>query len=327
VRDLRVFAGPPLEEGSRAVSEVDEVIESAITLTRGRITERARLVKELSEVPPVLLDNGRLVQVIVNLLVNATQAVPKESISDPTVTISTRAADGRVEIAVSDNGIGIPKQNLQRIWAPFFTTKSADLGSGLGLSISREIIERAGGSIRVHSPTTETAIGPRGSRFVISLPAADEALRDIAPAPPSRPSAQAECPSMSVLIVEDEAPLAGALASEIGRVHKVVHALSAQRALALLSETRFDVVLCDLRMPGMSGELLYQRVLERDPAQARTFVFMSGIGFVAEVEQFLAATGRPVLHKPFAPSRVLELISNLHSTRHAKPDAMSVQER
>jgi CheY-like chemotaxis protein len=116
---------------------------------------------------------------------------------------------------------------------------------------------------------------------------------------------------MRVLVVEDEAALAEALASEVGRVHDVAVAPSGERALELLSQSHFDVVLCDLRMPGMSGEVLYERVLERDSAQASKFIFMSGIGFVPEVEQFLAASGRPVLHKPFATVRVLELISKL----------------
>src|SRR6185312_16130186 len=149
VRDLRVFANPAREQASGAVTDVNEVVESAISLTRGRISERASLVKSLADVPPVLIDSGRLVQVVVNLIVNAVQALPRTSTENPSIEVSTRDAPEGVEIEVSDNGVGIPRENLPRIWAPFFTTKGIELGSGLGLSISREIVERAGGSIGV----------------------------------------------------------------------------------------------------------------------------------------------------------------------------------
>jgi PAS domain S-box-containing protein len=319
-RDLRLYASPA-REGSLSVTEVDEVVESAVSLTRGRIFERAKLVKDISAVPPVLLDNGRLVQVIVNLLLNATQALTKDSVTDPVITIATRETAGRVQIEVSDTGVGIPQENLSRIWAPFFTTKSADLGSGLGLSISREIVERAGGTISVESPTFETQGGPRGSRFIISLPAAADASPAASGGAPLPAASSLAAPRVRVLVVEDEASLARALATEVGRVHDVVVAHCAERALELLAQARFDVVLCDLRMPGMSGEALYERVRERDPAQARDFVFMSGIGFVPEVERFLSATGRPVLHKPFPSGRVLELISELSAGPTARGTA------
>jgi CheY-like chemotaxis protein len=116
-------------------------------------------------------------------------------------------------------------------------------------------------------------------------------------------------PRRQILIVEDETILARALAFELGRYHDVVVAHHADGALQLLETKKFDVVLCDLRMPGMSGEALYDLVCERIPTQAKGFIFMSGIGFVPEVERFLAASGRPILHKPFAPSTALELIA------------------
>jgi CheY-like chemotaxis protein len=105
--------------------------------------------------------------------------------------------------------------------------------------------------------------------------------------------------------------LARALADEVGRHHDVFVAHSADHALELLANRRFDAILCDLRMPGMSGEALYTHVYERDSKQASAFIFTSGIGFAPDVERFLATTGRPVLHKPFVPARVLELIAAL----------------
>lgn len=310
VRDLRLFASPSRPETTR-VADVNEVVESALSLARGRIMERADLVKELGDVPPILMDGGRLGQVIVNLLVNATQAIPKDS-HLAKITVTTREAGERVEIVVSDTGTGIPKENLARIWAPFFTTKTMEMGTGLGLSISREIIERAGGEIRVESRVEASEAGPRGSSFIISLPAAyamKPSRSSDAPLTPTSSRERNDAACRRVLIVEDEISLAHALVAEIGRYHDVALAERAEVALELFAHERFDVVLCDLRMPGMSGEALYEAVCVRNPPQAAAFIFMSGIGFVPEVERFLAASGRPVLHKPFAPSAALDLIA------------------
>lgn len=311
-RDLRVFASPSRGPVKSAITDVNEVVESALSLTRGKVLEHATLVKELEDVPPVLIDGGRLGQVVVNVIVNATQALQKSPKRPATISVTTRSDGQMVEIAIADTGIGIPKENQQRIWAPFFTTKPSEMGTGLGLSISREIVERAGGSIRVESPTLEDEDGPRGARFVIALPTADRrSEREHAPVERALVAADGGAPRRSVLIVEDEVPLARVLSAELGRVHEVVLADCARDAAELLEQRRFDVVLCDLRMPGMSGEAFYSRVRERDPAQASAFIFMSGIGFVPEVERFLAATGRPVLHKPFSPEAVLEAIARL----------------
>src|SRR5262249_52415244 len=159
-----------------------------------------------------------------------------------------------------------------RIWQPFFTTKSPEVGTGLGLSISREIVARAGGTIEAESPWPGP--GPGGTRFVIRLPVAE--LHPPAPMPRASPM-PAPPPPGRVLIVEDEPALARALAEEIGRWHEVVVAGSADAAFAALAAQTFDAVLCDLRMPGMSGESFYARVLEQSPEQAEGFVFMTGV--------------------------------------------------
>jgi PAS domain S-box-containing protein len=309
-RDLRLFASAPSgEAGRRSVIDVNRTVESALSLTRGQILERAQLVRRLDEdLPPVLMDDGRLAQVLVNLLVNAAQAIPKSYARDHAVTIITRMKGTNVEIEVRDTGTGISPENLGRIWQPFFTTKSSDLGTGLGLPISKEIVERAGGRIEVESPVPDPEGPPRGTRFVIVLPAGSGVEE-----PPPRVSVAPD-PHQGrarILIVEDERALARALAEELGRVHEVAVAGGASHALSLLAENQFDVILCDLRMPGMSGEVLYGKVEERSPAQARAFIFMTGVGFGADVERFLAAAGRPVLEKPFSAEAALEAIGKV----------------
>jgi len=271
----------------------------------------------------VVMDDGRLGQVVVNLLVNAAQAIPKANAREHAVTVSTRSDGNVVTIEVRDTGVGVPREIIDRIWQPFFTTKSPEAGTGLGLSISREIVERAGGEIWVESPVPAGAVpgvpssegasqggAARGARFVIALPVpgAEEVPKPIASPVPRMPSTRAR-----VLIVEDEPALARALSSEIGRFHEVDTACSAEEALARIGRGGYDVVLCDLRMPGMSGEDLYTQVATEDDALAGRFIFMTGVGFGPEVERFLSSAGRPVLEKPFAAELALEAIAKVVS--------------
>jgi DNA-binding response OmpR family regulator len=158
--------------------------------------------------------------------------------------------------------------------------------------------------MRAESPVADD----RGARFVIELPAAG---RTETRTPGSAPLPRVPSQRGRVLVVEDEPALARALAEEIGQVHEVVVAGGGERALAILRTHRFEAVLCDLRMPGVSGEALYSRVRELDPAQAERFLFMTGVGFGADVERFLTASGRPLLEKPFTTDAVLREIARL----------------
>ena len=139
-----------------------------------------------------------------------------------------------------------------------------------------------------------------------------------APVPRTPAAAAATAARARVLVVEDEPSLAKALANELGRLHDVILASSAAEALSQLEGASFDVVLCDLRMPGMSGEALYTRLEQINPDHARRFIFMTGVGFGAEVERFLAAAGRPVLEKPFSADAALDAIVKVVSRNPAK---------
>jgi CheY-like chemotaxis protein len=278
-------------------------------------------VRRLEPVAPVRIDRGRLGQVLVNLLVNAAQALPRtrDDGRENVVTVSTRSAGDLVEIEVADNGVGIPEEHLPLIWTPFFTTKDADSGTGLGLWITRDIVERAGGEIRV-GPGIDAGSKLVGTRFVVTLPvvASPDELSSSAPPPRAAASSGAR---LSVLVVEDEVTFARRLASELGQIHAVTVVHGGREALRLLTERPYDVVLSDLRMPDVSGEALYAAIRARDEAQARAFVFMTGIGFLPEVQDFLGGTGQPVLHKPFGIDRALEAIATASAARFAVPGA------
>lgn len=310
VRDLRMFARAP--GGTRRIAvDVNRTVESALTLTRGQIVERAEVIREFGDVPNVLIDEGRLGQVLVNLLVNAAQAIPRGTRGEAKVFVTTRSQGGRnVEIEIRDTGVGIPREIQERIWDPFFTTKDPGAGTGLGLSISREIIDRSGGRLYVESPVPGTN-PPGGSRFIIELPASLAALSAFPPMP-TWPPRSIGGPAR-VLVVEDETALARALSTELARVHDVQVASNAAEAFEVLRAQPIDVILCDVRMPGMSGDGLFEMVRRDRPGVAVRFVFMTGVGFGAEFERFLSESGRPILEKPFSVEDALGIIRKVVS--------------
>ncbi len=327
VRDLRLFAGPlrGRNESAPPLTDVERGVRSALTLTRNQLVERARLVLDLQPVPRACIEQGRLAQVMVNLLVNAAQAIPAERGREHRITVATRSRFDQVEIEVSDTGVGIASADQRRIWAPFFTTKDPGSGTGLGLSISRDLIERAGGTIEVHSPAfEEPGIGPVGSRFVVRLKSErGELSAQSSPPLEARPSLAAQQPPpgvpsgfrslgrRTILIVEDELPLGKALAQELGQSHDVTLASSGAQALELLDRERFDIILCDVRMPEVSGETVYARACARHPGQRSGFIFMTGLGLSSDLARLHEKYQCPILEKPFSLERVRQAVAEV----------------
>lgn len=315
VRDLRLFAGP-LHARLHApppVGDVNRAVQSAVTLTRGQLVERARLTVDLGPVPPGLIEQGRLAQVVVNLLVNAAQAIPKNAGREHRIAVTTRAVRDEVQVEILDTGTGIAAADLERIWTPFFTTKEAGIGTGLGLSISRDLIERAGGSIEVTSPALhEPALGAIGTRFIVHLKQAAGAPPSTRPSPPApSPASAPPITRKRVLVVEDELVLGQALARELEREHDVELVHEGHQALERLATRHFDVVLCDVRMPEMSGEEVYLQACSRGPARRNTFIFMTGIGTAAELTRLYDSYQCPILEKPFSTERLLRAIADI----------------
>jgi signal transduction histidine kinase len=161
LRELRLSSRT---EDKPEVRDVLPVIEGAVRLVRGRIREKAQLVLELEPLPPLQIVAGRVHQVVLNLLLNACDALPEHQVAQNTIRVATRRAKDRALIEVSDTGSGIAPEVLQMIFEPFFTTKPADQGTGLGLYLCKEIARSLGGEL-----TVETAVG-QGTTFRLSLP-------------------------------------------------------------------------------------------------------------------------------------------------------------
>jgi CheY-like chemotaxis protein len=202
-------------------------------------------------------------------------------------------------VAISDTGHGIAADVLPRIFDPFFTTKPIGEGTGLGLFISQGIVKDAGGVISVSS-----TLGS-GTTFEVRLPVAVNAYPGTSTTPvPARRRAR-------VLLVDDEPSILRSLQRLLSKSHDLTLAHSGREALSLLNAgPEYDLVLCDLMMPEVSGIDVWEQL---SPAQRHTFVFMTGGTFTERAERFLAATNPPMLEKPFTATTLEGLLQRAQS--------------
>ena len=299
VRDVKLFSRP--QDDERGAVDVRTVVESSIRMAWNEIRHRAQLVREFGAVPMVASHEARLGQVLLNLLVNAAQAIPEGHANQNEIRVVTKtAADGRVVIEVRDTGTGIPTELLARIFDPFFTTKPVGVGTGLGLSLCHRMVTDLGGEIAV-----ESEVG-KGSLFRVTLPLATRGPRQ---APP--PKAVADAAGRSrVIIVDDEVAFGRALERSLGRYHDVVTTTSGREALArIASGERFDAIISDLMMPEVTGMEIYDELFCIAPDQAAKMVFLTGGAFTDRARDFLASIPNPCVEKPFELANILEVIA------------------
>jgi CheY-like chemotaxis protein len=228
--------------------------------------------------------------VLTNLMVNAQHALQNHP-PPRRIEIGTRRANEEIRIDVADSGPGIPADLVERIFEPFFTTKPQGVGTGIGLSVSRNIVVAHGGQI------TAGTQPDGGARFSVVLPIVKETHALAKSEPTPAPLAG------RVLIVEDETEVADMLAEILTRDgHQVTVARSGQEALRQLRGNGVDLIISDLRMPDLDGPGLHQALVERAPGLARRLVFITGDTLAADANSFLGSTGLPVIEKPVDPS-------------------------
>jgi PAS domain S-box-containing protein len=302
VRDLLTFSQGSVEQ--RGGVDVRGIVESATQMAWHELRHRARLVKSLGEVPPVDANEARLGQVFLNLLVNAAQAIPEGRADNNEVRVVTRTDEqGNVVVEVSDTGTGIPRENLTRVFDPFFTTKG-ETGTGLGLSISHGTIRSLGGDIKV---TSETG---RGTTFHVTLPPS-KTWRGAAPSSSHDLRTHVR---RRVLVVDDEPLVGEAIARALSEDNDVEVVTEAKQALARVQKgSVYDVVLCDLMMPVMTGMDLYAEMVRAAPKLAGRLVFMTGGAFTPRARAFLENVVNPCLEKPLDTSKLRSIVARAAS--------------
>jgi PAS domain S-box-containing protein len=304
--ELRRF-GRADDAGEPEAVDVKRAVTSALSIAQNQIRHRAQVERELEADLWVMGREGQLVQVLVNLLLNAAQAIPEGDTDRQRIAIRARALPhGRVEISVSDTGPGFPEEIWPQLFRPF-TTSRLGQGLGLGLAISRRIVARFGGEISARN------LEPHGAIVSIVLPSAGLPPPTVATVTPLVP---APGRTVRVLIIDDE-PAIGRALRRVLAAHEVMVATDGNEAIALLSARRFDVVLCDLMMPGISGARLFELVCERWPELASRFVFITGGALTDDASRFLETTERTILAKPFSNTAVLEVVEQVMSAHEA----------
>jgi signal transduction histidine kinase/ActR/RegA family two-component response regulator len=312
VQSLKSFSRG--DDGRREPTDLRRTLEAAINMAANEVRYRARLVRDYQDVPPVEANEVRLAQVFLNLLINAAQAIEPGAAEQNEIRVSLRRAeDGRVRIDISDTGCGMPPEVRNRLFTPFFTTKPVGVGTGLGLSVCQGIVNSLGGQIEVQSEQG------RGSTFTVRLPAAAEVQPVSAPVRVQPPAAVRRA---RVLVVDDEPYVVASLQRILSREHEVTVTTQAREALArVLQGPGFDVILCDLMMPEMTGMEFFTELQRRAPSQAERVTFFTGGAFTDATRAFIEQHQERVLSKPILPDQLREYLRTQLARRAPVTDA------
>jgi signal transduction histidine kinase len=295
VRDLQT-----LSRAEESYGEVDlrQALDQAIQIAAAEVRHRAPIVRRYEDVPPVRGSKTRLGQVFLNLIINAAQAIPEGQAAHHRIEVAIRSVGKTCVVAITDTGSGIAPEHLERIFDPFFTTKEIGAGTGLGLSISREIIVGHGGTLAA------TSTPGVGTTMTVTLPHAE--VSEVAAAPAPKPTASTR--RAKVLVIDDEPLITRILQKGLSR-HDVVVTSQARDALSRIEQgERFDVILCDLMMPDISGIDVHDYLTRTYPAVAERVVFMTGGAFTSKAKSFLSSVPNERIDKPFSLAQIKSLV-------------------
>jgi signal transduction histidine kinase len=313
VKDLLAFVRP--REDRRAAFAIQSVVQRAVaSVERQLVGSGISLARTMPELPlEVLADAVAVEQVLVNLLDNALDAVGDHG----TVRVIVQVLGEMVELVVEDSGSGVPDAVMPRLFEPFYTTKPIGEGTGLGLPVSLGLIEQQGGTLAFENRPSEGV----GARVRIRLPLAAPRLVTVEPHHP--PAATFPLPPRrqngevgEVLLIDDEVAVRATLGRMFRRSGWRVREVSrGEEALATLlgegADPLPEVIFCDLRMPGLSGQQVHNILVEERPELLRRFAFVTGDVIADGTARFLIESGRPVLEKPFTIAEAAAVVERI----------------
>lgn len=309
VKNLLLFARPTRPE-RRQVS-IQEILEKALALRAYELTVENIAVERhyAANLADIWADPHQLQQVFLNILLNAEQAIrsvrERGTISIRTLRLSNPE---RMRIEITDDGPGIPPEELPHVFEPFFSTKEANEGTGLGLSLSRTIVREHGGEIYAEGRPAG------GATLAVELPAAvaAEPMAAVESQPSSAAPASIRRPPAIILVVDDEPPVAQLIADVLNQQgYGVEMRTDSRKALQDALAQEFDLVICDIKMPGVDGEAFHQGLLERGHPLASRILFTTGDTLARKTNEFLERVRLPCLEKPFLVDELKAVVRNL----------------
>ena len=296
VRNLLAFARQ--ERPQTALVDLEEIVGQIIEVMRYSLeVDNIRAELRFAGVPEVEADRAQMEQVFLNLVTNAQQVLQPNG---GEIVITTSATIDMVRVSIADTGPGVPEDMRDRVFEPFFTTHEVGVGQGMGLSTAYGVVAQHDGRVWV-----ETAASG-GANFIVELPLRRSALslHDTTPPPSSEPA-----PTEHILVVDDELPIR-ALTSEILGLagYHVTTAASGDEALRRMAAARFDLVVTDMRMPGMDGAEMYEQICDRWPEMEGRLLFVTGDLEGERTSHRLARGDVRYLQKPFDTNALLSAI-------------------
>ena len=291
VKGLLTFARQRKPE--RTFTDINGIIESTLALRKysletGNIEVSTSLDAGL---PCTMADRGQLQQVFMNIIVNA-ESEMKKAHDRGRLTIKTEQIDNKIRISFKDDGPGIARENIDKVFDPFFTTKEVGEGTGLGLSLSHGIISEHKGAMYVESEAG------KGATFIIELPIVEEEEEKIEAVEAVEEAGQAV--GGRILVVDDEPTILAFLKKVLGgEGYDVETADSGKEALGMIKNQRYSLILCDIKLPGLSGVELYEQIGKVAPSLQKRVMFITGDVTSADTEAFLKRTKAPYVTKPF----------------------------
>lgn len=291
--------------------DIHELINNTLEL-RGYVLKTANIdvIKQYSsDLPWVTVDSAQLQQVFLNIIVNAEYAMKKAHDQGILTIITRKEEDDNITISFKDDGPGIPEDAVSKVFDPFFTTKDPGEGTGLGLSLSRSIILEHGGSIEV-----ESEIG-RGATFIIRLPASPE-LIEMEAIDQKQVDLDKEKRKAHILVIDDEDPIRTFISKVLTpQGYRVIEAANSGQALENLERHKFDIILLDIRMPGISGRQLYEQISNKWPQMEKQVIFITGDVSDISTREFIKTKCLTLITKPFDKATLLTKINEVLSKK------------
>jgi PAS domain S-box-containing protein len=296
VRNLQTFARK--RHTTRTTVDLNQVVKDTLALrAHEQRVANVRIVDGLAAgLPPVFADPHQIQQILLNLIINAEQAM-LASHGRGTLTLRTWQDPDRdaVLLEVSDDGPGVPEDLQAKVFDPFFTTKSVGKGTGLGLTVAYAIAQEHGGRLTLKAASASSG---RGASFLLELPVGGATIRVVEAIPTQ--TAPAVPPGARALVVEDERALGEAVAATlIDEGFRVDRADNGEEALSRMRDQHYDVIICDLKMPKVDGMAFFAELSKSMPNVAKRLVFVTGDVAGSEAERFLEESGCRWIAKPF----------------------------